>query len=371
MSARPLLMIPGPIELADETLAALGSPGPSHLDPELIELFGRSLEDIRTLFGSADAQPFLVSGSGTLAMEMALHALVAPGHSVLVVDTGYFSERMAKMVERLGARAEKLSARAPGSAPSPGELEHALSAGAFDAVTLTHVDTSTGVRLDVAAFSEVAHRLGVPVLLDGVCSAFGETIEQDAWHLDAVLTASQKALAAPPGLALLTLSRAALARLESRATRCPSLYLDALEWLPVMRAYEARKPAYFATPPVHLVRAVAQSLSRVRREGMGARVSRHAEVAKTFRAGLRNLGLPLVAEETLASNTISGVYYPEGVDAALVGALRKRGYVVAGGLVPSIASCYFRVGHMGETGLPEIERFLSALGDSLAELRSR
>jgi alanine-glyoxylate transaminase/serine-glyoxylate transaminase/serine-pyruvate transaminase len=127
-----------------------------------------------------------------------------------------------------------------------------------------------------------------------------------------------------------------------------SLYLDFLEWLPIMQSYEAGAPQYFATPAVNLVAALEVSLGRICAEGIDARVARHQRVARAFRAAWRSLGLStLPKREELAAHTMSAVWYPEGVDPSFVGNARQEGVVIAGGLHPDAKTKYFRVGHMG------------------------
>ncbi|HEY8431702.1 MAG TPA: aminotransferase class V-fold PLP-dependent enzyme, partial [Sandaracinaceae bacterium] len=147
----PLLMIPGPIEVSPAVVDAASGPPPGHLAPSLIESFGASLELMRRVWlAPSDAQPFIVAGSGTLAMEMAATNLLDPGESVLVVSSGYFSDRMAEMLRRRGAKVTVLRAE-PGDAPSLDAVEEALSSGGYRALFATHVDTSTGVRVDARA----------------------------------------------------------------------------------------------------------------------------------------------------------------------------------------------------------------------------
>ncbi|MFO0661086.1 MAG: alanine--glyoxylate aminotransferase family protein [Polyangiaceae bacterium] len=370
MSTRRLLMIPGPIELEPDVLSTMAEKQLSHVDPDFIETFGRTLGRVREVFLAPKSQPFVISGSGTLAMEVALHAILEPNDKVLVVDTGWFSERMANMVSRVGAEATRVRAQ-PGSTPDLAEVERLLSSGGFRAVTITHVDTSTGVRAPVREVAALANRYGVLSVVDGVCSVGGEQLETGDWGVDIALTASQKALGAPPGLAVLVFSERALERYRGRKSRVPSLYLDIGEWLPIMQAYESRKPAYFATPAVNLVSALDTSLAKLVAEGMAQRVARHRKMASAFHAAFSALGLTLLAQPEVASSTISAVYYPEGVDASLVQAMRDEGIVMAGGLHPDLKTKYFRIGHMGSISASDALATIGALERSLIKLGAK
>lgn len=361
-------MIPGPIEIEAPVLAAMGAPSRSHVAPEFIGAMGRALTNLRQVMLSKSAQPFVLAGSGTLAMEAAVANLVEAGDAAVVVDTGFFGERMARMLDRLGAKVERVRAT-PGEGPDPAAVERAIASSRPRVVTITHVDTSTGVRVDPAPIAKIAKAHGALVVLDAVCSAAAEELRQDDWGLDVVLTGSQKAIGAPAGLALLSVSEAALERRRARTSPPPSLYLDWLEWLPIMQAYEAGKPSYFATPAVSLVAALDVSLQAIVEEGMEARFARHAELASAFRTGLRALGLELLpASDAITASSLSAVRYPSGVDARLVPAVAEEGVIVATGLHPELRASYFRVGHMGSHGPSEILTTLAAIGRALQRL---
>ncbi|WP_163780416.1 pyridoxal-phosphate-dependent aminotransferase family protein [Myxococcus vastator] len=362
---RDLLMIPGPVEFEPEVLQALGAPTLSHTDPAFIAVFGRALKRLREVCLAPSAQPFVVSGSGTLAMELAVANLVEPGDAALVVNTGYFSDRMAKILERHGAQVTHVRA-APGDVPSLDEVETHLSKGGFKVLSVTHVDTSTGVLAPAEALVRTARKHGVLSVVDGVCATAAEAFHQDAWEADVYLTASQKAVGVPPGLALLTVGPRAMEAWRKRKAPVASVYADFAEWLPIMEAYEAGKPAYFATPPVNLVAALDVSLGQILAEGMDARFARHQRMARAFRAAWKAMGLRLLpTSDAVAAHTLSAVYYPDGVDAALVGGVKGQGVVVAGGLHPDLKARYFRVGHMNRVGPADVLATVGALERAL------
>jgi alanine-glyoxylate transaminase/serine-glyoxylate transaminase/serine-pyruvate transaminase len=365
MSDRSLLMIPGPIEIEPDVMAALAARTTSHLDPGLMAAFGRVLRRLREVMVAPNAQPFVVAGSGTLAMEMAVANLVEPGDRAVVVNTGYFGDRMGKILERHGA--EVTHARhTPGEAPSVDELDALLAGKPAKVVTITHVDTSTGVRTDVQGYAKVAQARGALVVVDGVCSVAGEELSQEAWGVDVVLTASQKALGAPPGLAVLTASTRAMEAFRARKRPVASVYADFGEWLPIMEAYEHGRPAYFATPPVNLIAALDASLAQIVAEGIDKRVARHQRMASAFRAAWSSLGLrTLPARPELQALTLSALYYPEGVDASFVGRVREEGVVIAGGLHPDLRTKYFRVGHMGAISASDVLATVGAVSRAL------
>jgi alanine-glyoxylate transaminase/serine-glyoxylate transaminase/serine-pyruvate transaminase len=366
MAERTVLMIPGPIELDPDVLRALARPQLGHMDGQVAAAFGRVLARCRDVFQAPGAQPFVVTGSGTLAMELAAANVVDAGDRAVVVNTGYFGDRMRAILERLGARVTEV--RAPlGDVPDLGAVEQAIAAEPTKLVTVTHVDTSTAARVPIEPLARLARAHDALLVVDGVCAVGGEELHQDAWGVDVCLTASQKALGGPPGLALVMAGPRALAARRAKKAPPASLYLDFDEWLPIMQAYERGAPQYFATPAVNAVLALDVSLAQIVDEGMEARVARHGRLAAAFRAGCRALGLAMLpAREAIAASTLSAFYYPEGVDAALVGRMRSEGVVVAGGLHPAAKAKYFRVGHMGAMTANDVVGAVAALERALA-----
>jgi alanine-glyoxylate transaminase / serine-glyoxylate transaminase / serine-pyruvate transaminase len=365
-------MIPGPVEVSPAVLAAAACPPPGHTSPRLIEAFGRSLELLREAFqADASSQPFLVAGSGTIAMEMAAANLLEPGEGALVVSTGYFSDRMAEILRRYGAQVVQVAAPV-GAAPAVEEVRDALARqGPFKALFATHVDTSTGVRVDPEPLCRLAREAGVLSVFDGVCAAGAERFCLEDWGADLYFTASQKALGLPPGLAVLVASQRALTtRTLRQAALPPPLFLDWDSWLPIHRAYEERRPSYFATPATSLILALETGLDELLADGIDARVERHTRAAAGMRAAWKALGLRQVPRsEAETGNTLSVLLYPDGVDAALVPKVAARGVVIAGGLHPKIRTASFRVGHMGYTVTrPDyLRRTVEAVADALRE----
>ena len=181
----------------------------------------------------------------------------------MVVGTGYFSERMAEILRRHGADVTEVDA-AVGDAPTPGEVREALArSGPVKALFATHVDTSTGVRVDPQPLCRLAREAGALAVFDGICATAGERFEMAAWGADLYFTGSQKAIGLPPGLALMVAGERALAAREARRAAPPALFLDWKSWLPVHRAYEERKPGYFATPATSLVMALEVGLGEI------------------------------------------------------------------------------------------------------------
>lgn len=367
MKNRSLLMIPGPIEFDPAVLAALGAPTTSHLAPNFMDAFGQALERMRDVFMCQAGQPIVLAGSGTLAMDCAGANLVEPGDKALVVNTGYFSERFAALLARYGAQVTQVNA-AVGGRPSLAEVAAALDQQAYKLVTITHVDTSTAVITDVKGIAALTRPHGALVVVDGVCSVAGEELRMDEWGVDLALTASQKAIGVPPGLALLVAGPRAMEAFARRKTPVLNYYADWTHWLPVMQAYAARRPSYFGTPAVNLIFALNVALGQILAEGLEKRLARHQQLSRMCQAGIAALGLgqvPIQAE--YAAHTLTAPRYPAGVNGVdFLARVAQAGVVLAGGLHPAIKAEYFRIGHMGAHTPGDVLATIGAIETALA-----
>lgn len=370
MKDRNLLMIPGPIEFTPAVLREMGKATTSHIAPAFIEQFGQALERMRDVFICPDGQPFVVAGSGTLAMDLAGANLVEPGDAVLVVNTGYFGDRYGDLLARYGAEVDHIRAEI-GDAPDMESVESALMSRDYKLMTITQVDTSTGVLADVQAMAKLAQETGTMVVVDGVCSVAGETLRMTEWGVDFALTASQKAISVPPGLALAVAGPRAMQAWRDRKTPVANFYADFGNWLPIMEAYEARRPSYFGTPAVNLVAALSVSLGEILAEGMDARFARHRTLSAACKAAVEALGMSQLPAAGKAANTMTTPMYPDGVDASLLGKITAAGVIVAGGLHPACKSEYFRIGHMGPNNAADILATVAAVEKGLAAVGYR
>lgn len=359
---RNLVMIPGPTNVDPSVLRALAKPTTSHVSPSFVATSKRALENLKkVMMTSGDA--FIVSGSGTLAMEMAVANIVEPSDKVLVVSNGYFGDRFVDVASRFTDGVEKLSFEW-GKAADPSKIKEKLGQGNYKVVIVVHVDTSTGVANDVREISRVVKDRGSLFILDTVCSLGGMEIRVDEWGIDVCLSGSQKALAVPPGLAVLSASKEALDTRAKRKSKVQSYYMDFENWLPVMRD----PSKYFATPPVNMVYALAESLEMILSEGLEKRYARHEAIAKAMRSALNRIGLRIVAEERGRADTMTAVYYPSGIDdEAFRTNMARHGVIVAGGL-GQLRGKIFRVGHMGNVSPNDLIATIGAIEASLSRL---
>jgi alanine-glyoxylate transaminase/serine-glyoxylate transaminase/serine-pyruvate transaminase len=357
-----LLMIPGPSPVHPRILKSLAEPTVSHVGPEMVADMLAAIEDLKKIVFCAGGQPFIISGAGTLAMEIALLNVAGRDDRVLVLSQGYFGDRMAQICQSFGI-AHDVIASPWGSGVRPEELSERLASRPYDIVVATHVDTGTGSCAPIEDYAEVLKGRGLLYIVDGVCATGGIEERMDDWGIDVVLTAAQKCFGAPPGLAIDVFSERAMAKRRSLAT-VPAYYSDILRWLPVMK-----EPAkYFSTPCVNEIRSFRESTKIMLEEGMDARFERHRTNARAIRAALRALGFTLFTRPEFLADTLSVVTYPAGVeDKAFRTGYAQNGVVVAGGLGET-AGKVFRMGHMGNLTAADIVFAFEAMEKTLAGL---
>ncbi|RKU47401.1 hypothetical protein DL546_007563 [Coniochaeta pulveracea] len=372
----PTLLIPGPIEFDDAVLQSMSHFSESHVGPSFVNTFGETLSMLRKLFQTTDpsAQPFVISGSGTLGWDIVASNLVEPGEDVLVLSTGYFSDGFADCLAVYGAKVTEIKAPV-GSRPQLPEIEKALSEKKYKMITVTHVDTSTGVLSELEKLSQLVQRVSPETLLvvDGVCSVAVEEIKFDEWKLDGVVTASQKAIGCPAGLSISMFSGKAVQAFKNRKTPPTSYFASFKNWMPIMQNYEAKKPSYFATPSPQLVHALHTALSQILARPLEERFRKHREASDRIKQAVADLGLKQVASNPAdQAHGMTAIYLPETVKGAdLLPKLGAKGVIFAGGIHKEIVAKYIRFGHMGVSVLnPErghIEKAIKALTDGLAE----
>lgn len=364
---KEMLLIPGPTPVADEIYDALASETWAHTDPRFVKIFERGIALTKEMFHT-DGEVYIFAGSGTLAMEMAVINTVAPGEKLLVVSHGYFGDRFTQLGRAYGIQVETVQAEW-GRHVDPDAVRHALAQGGFKAVTVTHVDTSTGVAANLDALVPVVKEAGALFILDGVCATAAmeedmqKTYGAPGYTIDVVLTGSQKAIGVPPGLGIVAFGPQAL-KARAEMARVPAYFLDIDNWRPIME----NPGRYFATPPVNMIYAYRQGMEMVMAEGLPARYRRHEALGRAVRAGLATYGMRALAEEDVAAPTLSCILYPDGVDdAAFRAKLASKGVVVAGALA-HLAGKAFRIGHMGNVTGAMFAEAIRRIGETLEEL---
>jgi len=353
--------LPGPTEVLPEVLEAQVGPMIGHRGPDLQKLMARIQPGLQDVFRTR--RPVYVSASSaTGLMEAAIRNGVR--RKVLCLVNGAFSERFFKIARACGLEADALEVPW-GEAHTPDMLEDALRGKDYDAVTVVHCETSTGVLNPIADLARVAHAAGdVAILVDCVSSLAGAPVLADEWGLDFALAGSQKCLAIPPGLAVGVAQEHMLERAAAKKDR--GVYFDFLEFERNLEKGETPN-----TPAVSLLYALAVQLDRIRAETMEARWARHEAMARRIWQWVdemrdRGIELSILAREGYRSPTVTTIRPPAGwTGPKLAAALRERGYTIATGY-GKMKEETFRIGHMGDHTVAELEELLGVIEEVLA-----
>ena len=365
--SRRLLLGPGPSMIHPRVLKAIGTPLLGHLDPEFLQIMDEVQVSLRWLFHTQNSFTIAVSGTGSAAMETAIVNLVEPGDSVIVGINGIFGTRMASMVERCGGKPIRLEVPW-GQWIDPGQIEHGLKhSGPVKAVALVHAETSTGVFQPLAEIGTICRIHDTLFIVDTVTSLGGIPVEVDGWHIDACFSTTQKCLSCPPGLAPLTLSDRAMARIQQRRHPCQSWYLDCSL---VADYWTDTKRTYHHTAPVSMIYALRESLRLIQEEGLEQRIFRHRLHSDGLIAGLQTLGFRLLPALGHHLPPLTCVQVPSHLDELGIRTklLNEFGIEIGGGLGP-LKGKVWRIGLMGESSRSEyVLILLSALEQLLPQM---
>ena len=353
------LRTPGPTPLPPEVREAQGQQMVDHRGTEFGELLRETSAGLAELIGTS-GEVLLLTGSGSGAMEAAVVNTLSPGDRVLCLTIGSFGDRFAKIAGAFGAAVDVHQVDW-GRSADPAELRRTLAeAEPYRAVLLTHNETSTGVANPLHDLAEVVRTApGAPLLLvDGISGLGAMPFEMDAWGIDLVISASQKAWMASPGIAIAALGPRAVEAGES--ARMPRFYWDFAE----ARQWAAKGQTPW-TPAISVLYGLRVGVARLRAEGRERTWHRHAAIAAGVAAGLESLGLRLVAAPADRSATVTAAWLPDGIEWAPFNAdMRADGLVVAGGQGKWIGRI-LRFGHMGEVGIDEMAEALELMGGVL------
>ncbi len=359
MRDTPNLRIPGPTPVPADVLEAVGRPMVDHRGREFAALMERVSEQLKRFY-LTKGDVIVLSASGTGGMEAAVVNTLSPGDRVLAVSIGAFGDRFAAIAETYGAQVTPL-AYEWGQGADPEEIYKALAADPdIVAVLVTHNETSTGVTNPLEEIAAVVREADRLLLVDAVSSLGAIPLDTDGWGLDVVVTGSQKGWMVPPGLAFVSLSERAWKANET--ARMPRFYLDAARHRDLL--HKGQTPW---TPTLPVFFGLDAALERMAAEGLEGIHARHASIGRMVREGVKALGLELlVSDERYASNTVTAVRCPEGVEVkALCTMLEDEyGVVVAGGQA-RLSGKIFRIGHLGLVSEEDIRHALDGLAEAL------
>jgi len=354
------LRIPGPTPVPDEVLQAMAKQMINHRGPEFVQLLNDVTAKLKQIF-QTKGDVLLLTGSGTGGLEAAIVNTLSPGDKVLATSIGVFGDRFTKIAQQYGADIIPLSFEW-GKAADVDTIRQALRAEPkIKAVMVTHNETSTGVTNDLASISSVVKEFDKLLLVDAISSLGAIDLPVDDWHCDVTVTGSQKAWMVPPGLTMVSVSEEGW-RAHAEA-KMPRFYWD---FTKAKNSLEKEQTPW--TPAVSIIFALQVALDMMLKEGLTNVVARHARVGKATREGIKSLGLSLFAEESHASNAVTAVAVPDGLDVKkLRKILREEHQVVLAGGQQKLDGKIFRIGHLGWVNEKDIEAVISALKVALPQ----
>lgn len=359
------LRIPGPIDLEPEVLAYMSAPLIAHYGHDWVEIYNDTLTLLKQVWQAHEASVFLMPGPGSVGMEAALASLAGDTHKFLVLTNGFFGDRWVTIAQAYSSRVLVLESTW-GQALDSNAVEQILKReGDIDVVVMVHGETSTGVLNPLEEIGALCDRYGAILVSDMVATLGGTEIAFDEWNIGIGVSATQKCLGCPPGLAPVAVSARAWAVIER--SKGPGWYINLRTWQRFAREWSDWHP-HPVTMPTGLTQALRYSLHNILDEGLAQRFARHSEIATLTRNALKNLGIELfITDERQAMNTVTAAKgHPQLPAAALIRALREKHQILIGGGLERLAGQIFRIGHMGPTATPEaIVPTLLAIEDAL------
>lgn len=368
MSTQNPVFIPGPTNIPEELRRAIDYPSIDHRSAVFVEMLKPALDGVKRILKTQHGETIIFPATGTGAWEAAVTNTLSPGDTVLTGRYGMFCERWIDLCNRHGLKVQIIEEEWGRGAPVD-QFEKALKADnahSIRAVLVTHNETSTGVRSDVAAVRRALDAANHPAMLfvDGVSSIASMDFRMDEWGVDIAITGSQKGFMLPAGLAILGISRKAKEAMTS--AKCPRCFLDFRDML---RSYQNGGFPY--TPPVNLIRGLDVSIRMLEAEGLDNVFARHFRIAEGVRRAVSVWSLRLCAQEPeLYSDTVSTILMPQGFDGTKVATHAASKYGVAFGIgLGKLAGKVFRIGHLGSMtdvmalcGIATAEMTLADLG---------
>jgi aspartate aminotransferase-like enzyme len=359
-TARQNLRTPGPTPVPEDIVAAMSEPMINHRGPEFLDLISEVTHKLKQVFMTRN-DLYILTASGTGALEAGIVNTLSPGDQVLGVSAGAFGDRFCDCAEAFGARVKRVNIEW-GDPIDPELVRRELKSNPeIKAVQVTHNETSTGVTHDVETISRiVTQEFGKLLLVDAVSSLGCIPLPVDGWRCDVVATASQKGFMIPPGLAFITMNQRA--HEAQKTATMPKFYFDLAE---AQRYLEQGQTPW--TPNLSALFGLRLALDKMLDEGMEGIFGRHAAIGRFTRERVKDMGLELLCtEERRASDTVTAVKMPAKVDGArLMHLMRTEENVVLAGGQGKLSGKIFRIGHLGYVTQEDIEETLEALQRTL------
>ena len=360
MKEKRTMMLPGPTPIPAKARRAGAAEMIGHREAECDDLIEEVTAGLKYVF-QTDNDVLILTCSGTGGLEASIANTLSKGDKVLSLCTGAFGERYATIAERYGVEVEKLQFEW-GTAVDPKLVEEKLAEDDYEAILMTHNETSTGVINHPQPIGDLAKEYNSLLLVDAVSSLGGIDLKTDEWGADIVVTSSQKALMTPPGLCLVSVSPKALE--ATKDSDLPTFYWD------FNRAKDRydRDSQTPSTPALSVLYVLRDVLKEVKEEGLENVFNRHRVVTKALREAMRGIGLELLVDDEIASKTVSAVKLPTEVEFSTLSSKLKEKYnVYITGSKGKLKGKVFRIGHLGNVSRTDVLSTVSAIEMVLKE----
>jgi aspartate aminotransferase-like enzyme len=358
-----LLLTPGPTQVPPQVCEALSRPIIHHRTPQFQQFLKEAGEGLKAIYQTKN-DVYILTCSGTGAMEAAVANLASPGDKVITIEGGKFGERWTEICKSYGIEAKVIKVQW-GHDVDPKKIKELLDADkSIKAVFATLSDTSTGVTFNVKAIGEVVKNTPAALVVDAISGLGVTDLQTDNWGVDVVVAGSQKGLMLPPGLAFISVSPKAWPLIES--SKSPRYYLD----LRKAKKAAAQTDTPF-TPAIGIIIALVESIRLINQAGLQNLFKHYERLAKATRAAAQALGLTLFAQESCMTNVLTAINVPSGMDGdKIVKRMRDTyGISIAGGQGEELKGKIVRIAHMGcideydiLTGIACLEKVLKEMG---------
>jgi aspartate aminotransferase-like enzyme len=356
---KKLVMLPGPTNVSDRVMNAMLNSIINHRGEEFHDLYRRIKAGCQDVFQTKN-EIVVLSASGTGGVDASVGSILNVGDSVVVPSFGEFSSRLGESASYTGAKLVNPSAEL-GHVPTLEEIENSMkAAGKPKALCVVYNETSTGVTWrQLKELKEIASKHGALFVVDAISVLGGDELPVDKLGVDICIAGSQKCLAVPPGLAILSFSEDAKKAMTSVRPR--NQYFDIPRYFKF--AEHGETPS---TPSLPLFFALEEGLKIIQEEGIDRRIQRHATCARAFYSAFESIGMPTFADPRFRSNVVIGINYPKGVDdSKFRSTLSKKFGILVGGGFGKLKGSMFRIGSMGDIDSAMVSATVSACAQSL------
>jgi alanine-glyoxylate transaminase/serine-glyoxylate transaminase/serine-pyruvate transaminase len=360
------MLIPGPVPVQESVLREMGNQVIPHYGAEWVAIYHKTVELLKLVFRTQGDVHILV-GSGSSGLDAAIGSLIASGEKVIVGINGYFGRRLRQICKAYGLEVISVHA-ALGEQLNPSDFAELFSANTdAAAVILVHLETATTIVNPIAEIAAEAQRHEIPVIIDAVASLGGVELAMDDWGIDICVSASQKCLAAPPGLAPVAISQRAWEIMDAKPARNHGWYLNLQTWRRYADEWGAWHP-HPVTMATNNILALKTGLRSLLADGIEERIERYTQIALRLREGVRRMGLQPFTPDSLLAPVVTAIYGPEDVPTSEIVQylFNEHGIMISGGLGEGLTDRVFRVGHMGPMITEaDIDALLQALKEFL------